>query len=75
MRVRWFLGLTCNFWAVFEAKSCKLLVGFGLWGRLTELRKACPRGLKPLFPLVGERAKPEGLAYLEAEATAKATEG
>lgn len=29
--VRWFLGLTCDFWGVFWGLSCKWLARNGLW--------------------------------------------
>ena len=50
-------------WERLDAESDSMTGRRAAWGGA---RECIPQGLKPLFFLRGERAKPEGLAYLEA---------
>ena len=52
-----------------HAGFSRFILGFPVLG-IGGLGKGIPQGLKPLSSNAAERAKPEGLAYLEATATA-----
>ena len=72
VEVRSFWDLTSDFSGVLEENSCKRLKDCGLLSGFVGFREeSIPQRLKPPSPRLAERAKPEGLAYLDASAKAE----